>query len=124
MTIPILIAAAHPALRAALRVLLEKEADFEVVGETASVSKMLSLAGELRPRVVLLDTAMPDLQVFPATGRLRCILPHTAVLLLIDCEDRYLERDAQRAGAAGCVVTRVADSTLAARVRAMAESDV
>ena len=124
MTIPILIVEAHPALRAALRAVLEKEFDFEVVGETASAGEMLSLARELQPRVILLDSALPDLQVFPATCRLHRLLPEIAVLLLIDGEDRHLERDALRAGAAGCVVTRAAGSTLASLVRAMAQDGV
>jgi DNA-binding NarL/FixJ family response regulator len=124
MTIPILIVEAHPALREALRALLEKERDFAVVGETASADEILSLARELRPRVILLDTALPDLRVFPATGRLHRVLPETAILLLIDCEDPYLKRAALRAGAAGCVVTRAAGSTLVSLVRATTQGDL
>jgi two-component system, NarL family, nitrate/nitrite response regulator NarL len=124
MTIPIVIVEAHPGLRAALRALLEREFDFEVVGEAASASEMLSVAKELRPRVILLDSALPDLQIFPAICRLHRVLPEVAVLLLIDWENRHLEQGALRAGAAGCVVTRAAGATLASVVRALAQDDV
>jgi two-component system response regulator NreC len=115
--IRILIAEFHSALRAALRSLLGAEPDIEIVGEAGDTSAMLGLAGELRPDVIVLDIGLPDLHGFEALRQLSHALPTTQILLLTDYHDPCLVRDAVIAGAAGCVASQDAGSTLVAAVR-------
>jgi DNA-binding NarL/FixJ family response regulator len=73
----LLIADDHPIFREGLRLLLETEADFKVVGEAADGAQAVKLARQLKPDVLLLDLAMPK---HPSLEALRDLsLPLTRV---------------------------------------------
>jgi len=59
----------HASFRASARTLLENEG-FDVVGEAEDGASGLALADELRPELVLLDVALPDLSGFEVADRL------------------------------------------------------
>ena len=124
MSIRILIADDHGVLRAGLRALLSAEPDLEVVGEAADGHEILSLASELRPEVVLLDISMPGLSGIEVTRRLKEILPDARVLILTFHEDESLLQEAIRAGAAGYIVKRAAESELIDAIRAIWRGDL
>jgi two-component system, NarL family, response regulator NreC len=124
MSIRILIADDHGVLRAGLRALLSAEPDLEVVGEAADGHEILSLASELRPEVVLLDISMPGLSGIEVTRRLKEILPDVRVLILTFHEDESLLQEAIRAGAAGYIVKRAAESELIDAIRAVWRGDL
>jgi two-component system, NarL family, response regulator NreC len=120
MTIRILLAEHHAALRAALRSLLEAEPDLEVVGEAGDASELERLAGEIDPDVVVLDIGLLKIHDFEALRELNRRLPDARVLLLTDYADSGLVHDALVAGAAGCMLGQAAESTLVAATRAVA----
>jgi two-component system, NarL family, response regulator NreC len=126
MPIRILIADDHSVIRAGLRTILKAEPDLEVVGEAADGREALRLASELRPDVVLMDISMPT----PAGGgiettrRLRNSLPETRVLILTVHEDEGLLLEAIRAGAAGYVIKRAAESELVNAIQAVWRGDM
>lgn len=124
MSFRMLIAEGHPALRADLRALLEAEPDLEVAGEADNMRELLHLAGRLCPDIILLDVELPGLQGFEAIRQLCEALPNTQLLLLTDYLDAGLGRDALLAGAAGCVVSRAAASTLAVAARAVSQGQL
>lgn len=124
MSFRILIAEDHPALRADLRTLLEADPDLEVVGEADDACGMLLLAGRLHPDVILLDMDLPDLRGFEAIRQLSETLGCARVLLLTHYVDDGLVRDALLAGAAGCVVSQSAETTLAVAARAVAQGQL
>ena len=57
----ILIADDHGIVRQGLRVLIEKQADMEVVGEAEDGLMVVELANKLSPEVILMDISMPNL---------------------------------------------------------------
>lgn len=59
----------HPAFRATARMILEAEG-FDVVGEAENGSAALTAVKELRPKIVLLDVQLPDMDGFAVTGLL------------------------------------------------------
>jgi two-component system response regulator NreC len=126
MPIRILIADDHSVIRAGLRTILNAEPDLEVVGEAADGREALRLASELRPDVVLMDISMPT----PAGGgiettrRLKDSLPGTRVLILTVHEDEGLLREAIRAGAAGYIIKRAAESELVNAIQAVWRGDM
>ena len=70
MSIGIIIADDHKIMREGLRVLLEKQRDFDVLGEAENGRTAVQLAIQLSPDVVLIDIAMPDLNGIDATHQL------------------------------------------------------
>jgi two-component system response regulator NreC len=124
MTIRILIADDHGVLRAGLRALLRAEPDLKVVGEAADGNAVLRLAHELRPDIVLLDVSMPGLGGIETTTRLRRLLPEARILILTIHEDEGLLREAIRAGAAGYIIKRAAESELINAIHVVWRGDI
>ena len=55
----ILLADDHPLMRLALRTVLEKQNDFEVIGEAGNGEEAVQMSMELQPDVVIMDISMP-----------------------------------------------------------------
>lgn len=103
MTVSVLIADDQPLMRAALRMYLEAEPDFDVVGEAADGEEAVELAERLRPNVVVMDIRMPNMDGVAATRRLASGISGESVKVLVittfDLDDYVVE--ALRAGASG-----------------------
>ena len=67
----ILIADDHLIIRQGLRLILETEADFELVGEADDGFKAVQLAAELKPDVILMDLRMPNMDGITAIEQIR-----------------------------------------------------
>jgi NarL family two-component system response regulator LiaR len=99
--IRILIADDHDVVRRGLRAFLDLDSGLEVVGEAANGREAVHFAHRLRPDVVLMDLAMPELDGIAATEVIHRELPNTSVVVLTSLlEDESLVR-ALRAGAVG-----------------------
>ena len=99
--IRILIADDHDVVRRGLRAFLDLDSGLEVVGEAGNGAKAVHLAHRLRPDVVLMDLAMPELDGIAATEVIHRELPNTSVVVLTSLlEDKSIVR-ALRAGAVG-----------------------
>jgi DNA-binding NarL/FixJ family response regulator len=115
----ILLADDQQIVRQALRCLLEREADLEVVGEAADGLEVLPLAEKLRPDVLITDVAMPGLYGLEVTRRVREVMPGTGVVILSRYVNDWYVIEALRSGALGYVV-RHSDSTELLRAIRMA----
>ena len=124
MTVRILIADDHGVLRGGLRVLLNEQPDWEVVGEAADGHQALELAQQLRPDIILLDITMPGPDGIEVTRALTQRVPESHVLILTVHEDHELLREAVRAGAAGYVVKRAAQAELLSAIAAVMRGDL
>ena len=100
MTPRILIVDDHPLTREALSSLLEQH-DFDVVGEAGDGEEAISVAGDLRPDVVLLDLSMPGLDGLTALPRIRDAAPECEVVVLTASGTEENLLAAIRGGAAG-----------------------
>ncbi|MBA2676961.1 MAG: response regulator transcription factor [Ktedonobacteraceae bacterium] len=97
----ILLADDHPIVREGLRALLETQADFEVVAESANGKEALQLAAKLEPDMLLLDLEMPVMDGVETIRRLSQ-LPHpprVIVFTAFDDDERIIH--ALQAGANG-----------------------
>ena len=77
----ILLADNHHVVRQGIRGLLEREADFKVVGEAENGQEALKLAYELRPDMIILEARMPKLDTAEVIKRIKAEYP-VAVLIL------------------------------------------
>jgi DNA-binding NarL/FixJ family response regulator len=115
----ILIADDHGVMRAGLHALLGKEAELEVVGEAANGEEALRFATTLQPDLVLMDVSMPSIGGIDVTRRLKDLFPQIKVLILTVYEDKAMLQEAIRAGAAGYINKRVAESELLKAIHAV-----
>ena len=116
--ITVLLADDHAIVREGLRTLLELEGDFEVVGEAANGVQAVELARQLRPAVVVLDIAMPQLNGLEAAQRIsRHVTPPPKVLILSGhSDDAYVEQVAAL-GVMGYLVKQTSAHILAKAIR-------
>ncbi|MCW2847918.1 MAG: DNA-binding response regulator [Marmoricola sp.] len=121
--IRVLIADDQELVRTGFRVILEAEGDIEVVAEAVNGVEAVRQAALVKPRVVLMDIRMPELDGLAATEQiLRQADPPTIVVLTTFDQNEYIYR-ALRAGAAGFLLKDAPSSRLVAAVRAAATGD-
>ncbi|MEU8381208.1 response regulator transcription factor [Streptosporangium sp. NPDC048865] len=117
MTIRVLVADDHAAVRAGIVLILDGHEDVEVVGQAANGEQAVAMALDLRPDVVLMDIRMPKLDGISATRELSGI---TDVLILTTFDlDEYVF-GALRAGAAGFLLKNTDADALVNAVRLVA----
>ena len=118
MPIRILIVDDHSMVRSGLRLLLEEEGDFHVVGEAGDVDGGLGCRASTRPDVILLDLNMPGRPSLPAIPELLAAAPRGAVVVMTQHDDPEFARMALQGGASGFVLKEAAHSELVEAVRA------
>jgi len=108
-------------VRTGLRMILDAEADLEVVGEAANGEEALERCRELAPDVVLMDVRMPVMDGVEATRRLQDLPepPRVIVVTTFDLDEVVYE--ALRAGASGFLLKDAPESRLVAAIRVVAE---
>lgn len=113
----------HKIFREGVRLLLEAQGEFEVVGEAGDGAEALRLARELRPEVAVMDISMPGNGI-KATRHIRQELPEVKVLIVtMHAGDDYFFR-ALEAGASGYVLKEGAPEDLVAALRVVASGQV
>jgi DNA-binding NarL/FixJ family response regulator len=121
--IRILLADDHGVVRQGFKMILSAQADMEIVGEAANGREAVELAEQLRPDVVVMDVAMPELNGIEATRRLADSSPHTRVLALSMHKDSVYVREILRAGARGYLLKDAIASDLVNAVRSVARGE-
>lgn len=121
--IKILIADDHLIIRQGLRLILEIEDDFEVVGEASDGAEALSLCRNLKPDVVLMDLRMPNMDGLTAIEKLRIEQPEIAVVILTTFNEDELMFRGLRAGARGYLLKDTDRATLFNTIRAAARGE-
>jgi len=117
--IRILLADDHTMIRSGLRALLERQPDFQVVGEAADGHEAVEMADKAMPDVVVIDVAMPRLNGLDATRQITAKHAGTAVVILsMHSDEGYIVR-ALKAGARGYLLKDSAEGDLMTAIRAV-----
>ena len=102
--ISVLLVDDHRLVRMGFRRIIEDEPDLEVVGEAGEADEAVRLALQLKPRVVVMDCALPGGSGIAATKKILETLPGMAVLMLSMHSEDTLVRQALAAGARGYIL--------------------
>ena len=115
--IRILLADDHTVIRVGLKLLLERQPDFEVVGEADDGLAAGKLATQLEPDVIVMDVAMPNLNGIEATRQIVTAHPKIAVVILSMHSDESYVMRALKAGARGYLLKDSAEAELIQALR-------
>jgi NarL family two-component system response regulator YdfI len=122
-SITILIADDHDVVRDGLRLILESEDDFEVVGEAANGVEAVRLCSELNPQVVLMDLRMPGMDGLTAIKHIRQQQPDTNIVILTTYNEDALMLDGLRSGARSYLLKDTKRQVLFDTLRAAARGE-
>jgi DNA-binding NarL/FixJ family response regulator len=112
----ILVADDHEMVRHGLRAVLEAHPGWAVCGEAANGLEAVAQARALKPDIVVLDFAMPELNGLGAARQIHQEMPQTEVLMLTMHESEALVRSLGKAGVRGCVLKSDAGGILVTAV--------
>jgi two-component system, NarL family, response regulator LiaR len=120
MSIRVVIADDHNVVRKGIRDLLSDEDDITVVGEARNGHEAVDLTTALRPDVVVMDIAMPELTGIEATRQIRTQAPDVRVLVLTAYDDDPYIYSLLDAGATGYILKTAESREIVRAVRATA----
>lgn len=119
--IRILIADDHEIVRRGMRPLIESEWGWEICGEASDGREAVAMAELLKPDVVVLDVAMPEINGVDVARQIKKMLPDTEVLVFTGTESESLVHQLFAAGARGCVLKSDAAEHLIPAIKALCE---
>ena len=119
----ILVADDHGIVRSGIKLLLERQADLQVVAEASDGVEAVEQALASHPDLCILDVGMPRKTGLQAAREIRSFLSQTRVLILSMHDDEHYLFEALKAGAAGYVLKREADQDLVGAVRAVGRGE-
>jgi DNA-binding NarL/FixJ family response regulator len=123
VTISILLADDQPMLRLGFRLVLDAQADMQVVGEAGDGAAAVRTAQVKQPDVVLMDVRMPGMDGIEATQRIVATASATRVLILTTFDLDEYAYAGLRAGASGFLLKDVPPPDLLSAIRAVASGD-
>jgi DNA-binding NarL/FixJ family response regulator len=111
----------HALVRKGFRRMLEDDAAIVVVGEASDGNNAVKLAIELKPKVTVMDCALPGISGIEATRQIRAKHPEARILMLSMHSEDTLIRQALEAGARGYILKNAMDLDLINAVKGVAE---
>jgi DNA-binding NarL/FixJ family response regulator len=118
--ITVLLVDDHSLVRRGFRRLLEDDSAIRVIGEAEDGQQAVTLATQLRPRVIVMDFALPGMNGAAATRQILRSLPQTAVLILSMHSEPAYVRTCLDAGASGYLLKSALDLEMVSAVKQVA----
>ena len=113
----------HTLFRSGIKALLQRQDDFEVVGEASDGLEGVKLVEQVPADVVLLDVDMPSMNGVEALAQIREMRPDVAVLMLTVSEDTDTLGECLRLGAKGYLLKNIDQEFLLRSLRAVYDGD-
>jgi DNA-binding NarL/FixJ family response regulator len=119
--ISVLLVDDHALVRKGFRRMLEDDPAIAVVGESSDGTEAVRLALELRPKVVVMDCALPGISGIEAARQIREKFPEALILMLSMHSEDTLVRQALEAGTRGYILKNAMDLDLVSAIKRVAE---
>ena len=117
--IRIVVADDHAVMRRGLRLVLEQQTDFQVLGEANDGREAMTMVDSLKPDVAVLDITMPNLNGIEAARQISARTPGVAIVILsMHADEGYVLR-ALKAGARGYLLKESPESDFIQAIRAV-----
>lgn len=110
----------HSLLREALREKLEREPDFDVIGDAGNAELALQLVTDLQPDVLILDVTLPDKNGVEVANAVVHVSPNTRIIAFSMHDEQHMVTAMLRAGARGYVTKTAERPSLLNAIRAVA----
>jgi two-component system, NarL family, response regulator LiaR len=120
MTIRVLIVDDHAVVRQGLRLLLDAQANIDVIGEAPDGDMAIQMARTLKPDVILMDLLMPGMSGVDAIRQLQTFNLPSRVLVLSSSLEDQLVKQALQAGARGYILKASRSSELVQAIERVA----
>jgi two-component system response regulator DegU len=114
----------HPLVRRAVRDILERELDLDVVGEAGDGLQAVEMTGRYDPDIVIMDISMPRMNGVEATKQIKASNPQVAVLILTVHTDVETIFSILHAGASGYLVKSILGPEVIHTIRAVMDGDM
>jgi CheY-like chemotaxis protein len=102
--IQVLLVDDHEIARRSIRSVLSRQADLDVICETADGEEAVKKAEELHPGIILLDITLPGISGIQAARQIRAVSPNSRIIFLSQHDSIQTAKDALSVGAHGYVV--------------------
>jgi len=114
----------HSMVRKGVRLYLESQDDFQIIGEADSGEVAIKWVEEHAPEVVLMDLMMPGMGGIEATRRIKALSPTTVLIVLTSSQEREHVLTAMAAGASAYVLKDVGPEDLVQTIRRAVAGEV
>jgi DNA-binding NarL/FixJ family response regulator len=121
--ISVLLVDDHSLVRRGFRRMLEDEPDIHVIGEASDGKEAIELTRSLKPQVIVMDCALPEVNGLQATRKILSFAPDTLVLMLSMHTEETWVRQAIDAGARGYVLKNAMDLELGSAIRRIVKGE-
>ena len=118
--IRVLLVEDHETVREGLRLLLDSQADMEVVAEASDGRTAVEFHERYRPQVVVIDLSMPEMNGLQATQAIKQSHPETSIVALTRHDDAPFVDELRKAGASAYVLKQSPSRELLDAVRVAA----
>ena len=122
MNLKILIAEDHLIVREGLHVLINQQADMEIVGEAENGKAAIELARKLKPDVIIMDVSMPGMNGIEATRQIKTEMPDIKVIALSAYDNREYVMGMVKAGVSGYLLKDCAFEELIGAIRTVLQN--
>ena len=123
MTIRVAVVDDHTIVRAGIRMVLEADPDFTVVGEADTAAGAIALARQEQPDVILVDINLPDESGLKVAESIVASQPAVRLLMLSVHDDQEIVRESVRIGAHGYLRKDTTPGDLRTAIRAVHAGD-
>ena len=119
--IRIILAEDHAVMRRGLRLVLEEQTDFQVVGEAGDGREAVALVEALKPDVAVLDITMPNMNGIEAARQISAKQPGVSIVVLSMHSDEGYVLRALKAGARGYLLKESPEADLIHAIRSVSQ---